>query len=362
MDEEEEGLEVGQRVLRTTHDFSEEDLCVICLERISERALAIPCGHHNFDFLCLISWLQERPACPLCTSKVASVQYNLVSPQNFKIHTVDSTSLASPTPPTPLPVASRLIRDRRLYAQRNQPRSINRVQVPQDPDIALLRRRYVYRNELYSLHVGSNRLSRFRDLTPQLFCRDEELISRARKWIRRELQVFEFLNPGSMGDEDSSHPHTTRRVNNAEFLLEYIIAILKTVDIKGSGGQAEDMLQEFLGRASTRLFLHELRAWLRSPYTSLDDWDRAVQYKEHLPENLETESLQGIGTLGVLSSRSSNLSSSEGVRRKPYRLRNSDHRRYRNRPYDLLNRTPNQGDLPQPDCNPGRTTIKTINS
>lgn len=58
------------------------------------------------------------------------------------------------------------------------------------------------------------------------------------------------------------------------------MAILKTVDIQGSGGQAEEMLQEFLGRENTRLFLHEMRAWLRSPYMSLDDWDRHVQYNE----------------------------------------------------------------------------------
>jgi len=71
-----------------------------------------------------------------------------------------------------------------------------------------------------------------------------------------------------------------RKINNAEFLLEYIIAILKTVDLKGSGGQAEEMLQEFLGRENARLFLHELNAWLRSPYNSLDDWDRHVQYTD----------------------------------------------------------------------------------
>ena len=79
-------------------------------------------------------------------------------------------------------------------------------------------------------------------------------------------------------------PITSRRAKNAEFLLEYIVAILKSVDVKGSGGQAEEMLQEFLGRENTQLFLHELRAWLRSPYTSLDDWDRAVQYSEPLPK------------------------------------------------------------------------------
>jgi hypothetical protein len=102
-------------------------------------------------------------------------------------------------------------------------------------------------------------------------------VSRARKWIRRELQVFQFLTPDGPPDNRAV---TDRRANNAEFLLEYIVAILKTVDIQGSGGQVEEMLQEFLGRDKTRLFLHELRAWLRSPYTSLEDWDRAVQYNE----------------------------------------------------------------------------------
>lgn len=87
--------------------------------------------------------------------------------------------------------------------------------------------------------------------------------------------MFEFLQSDSLEAEG-----VTRRANNAEFLLEYIVAILKTVDIKGSGGQAEEMLQEFIGRDDTRLFLHELRAWLRSPYTSLEDWDRHVQYSE----------------------------------------------------------------------------------
>ena len=143
------------------------------------------------------------------------------------------------------------------------------------PETALLRRKEIYSLQLYSSHVGSNRLSRFRDLTPQLFVQDQQLVSRSKLWIRRELQVFQFLN-SDVVREDS----VARRANNADFLLEYIIAILKTVDVKGD--QAEDMLQEFLGRDNTRLFLHELKAWLRSPYMTLEDWDRHVQYSwEH---------------------------------------------------------------------------------
>lgn len=241
---------------------------MICLERVSEQAIAQPCKHDTFDFLCLISWLEEQPSCPLCKVEIKSVRYGFEDDAKYKTYTVPVKAAKVVTVNT---TNHRGFdpRTRRPYRQRRPctPRVLH------TPDEAILRRRNIYRNQLYSLHVGSNRVSRFRDLTPQLFNSDAELVSRARKWIRRELQVFEFLSPDNASGSD-------RRANNAEFLLEYIVAILKTVDIQGSGGQAEDMLQEFLGRDATRLFLHELRAWLRSPYTSLDDWDRHVQYNE----------------------------------------------------------------------------------
>ena len=78
---------------------------------------------------------------------------------------------------------------------------------------------------------------------------------------------------------------STRGIRNTEFLLEYIIAILRTVDLYGPAGEAEEMLQEFLGRKYARLFLHELNAWLRSPYAKIEDWDRMVQYRKRLPMN-----------------------------------------------------------------------------
>ena len=96
-------------------------------------------------------------------------------------------------------------------------------------------------------------------------------------WIRRELRVFEFLYSDNAGGESAG---VTRKAPNAEFLLEYIVAILKTVELKGSAGQAEDLLQEFIGRENARLFLHELQSWMRSPHTSLEEWDRHVQYSE----------------------------------------------------------------------------------
>jgi hypothetical protein len=96
-------------------------------------------------------------------------------------------------------------------------------------------------------------------------------------WIRRELTVFEHLNPSS-SDDPASSSTAHRRANNADFLLEYIISILKSIDLKGSTGQAETLLADFLGSEAARLFVHELQAWLRSPFEKLEDWDRNVQY------------------------------------------------------------------------------------
>ncbi|MCJ1471658.1 hypothetical protein MMC13_000298 [Lambiella insularis] len=273
--------DIAQQILPSTLEeikFEDEtrDPCVICLDAVSERAIAVPCRHQSFDYLCLVSWLQERPTCPLCKGEVRSVDYDCQSGQGRKTYVVTSSHQPSDSPlprAQAHPPSSR--RTRRTDPARRRPRPHQPQDQTQNPAAALLRRRQVYREQLYALHVGSNRVSRFQDLTPQRFARDEELISRARKWIRRELQVFEFLHPGSGGEGG-----VARKASNAEFLLEYIVAILKTVDIKGSGGQAEEMLRDFLGRDNTRLFLHELRAWLRSPYTALEAWDRNVQYSE----------------------------------------------------------------------------------
>ncbi|KAG5659392.1 hypothetical protein KAF25_000594 [Fusarium avenaceum] len=260
------------------------DCCVICLESIAEVCEAVPCQHRNFDYLCLLSWLEQSPKCPLCKAVISQVR-----------HALDEPVAKTYTVPKSIPKAQTQQSDTRSYAS-----SIRRQIPPRrhpyshrsryetlslNPSDDIARRRDVYRHNRYSKHVGSNRLSRYRELTPAALCADNELVSRARMWIRRELQVFSFLNPDadaaeSSGPADSSSRNIMhqRRANNAEFLLEYIIAVLKSVDIMGSAGQAEEMIADFLGKDNTRLFLHELRAWLRSPYTKLADWDRAVQY------------------------------------------------------------------------------------
>ncbi|KAF5588214.1 RING finger domain-containing protein [Fusarium pseudocircinatum] len=288
------------------------DCCVICLESISEACEAVPCQHRNFDYLCLLSWLQQSPKCPLCKAVISQVRYGLDEPV-AKTYTVPEPAPEPRAPHIEHPRLPPHLRPRRRHVHhRLYPPQPRYVTVSSSPSDEIAKRRDVYRHNRYSKHVGSNRVSRYRELTPSAFCSDSDLVSRARMWIRRELQVFSFLNP----DADQTEPRpdgnsqrdeiSRRRANNAEFLLEYIIAILKSVDIMGSAGQAEEMISDFLGRDSTRVFLHELRAWLRSPYTKLEDWDRAVQYDLSAPSSPRSES-GGIGSSGQAQCQSKNV-------------------------------------------------------
>lgn len=66
-------VDLRQEILqRTLQEVAHEELesvadpCVICLDFITDPSVAVPCNHANFDFLCLVSWLEQQPNCPLC--------------------------------------------------------------------------------------------------------------------------------------------------------------------------------------------------------------------------------------------------------------------------------------------------------
>ncbi|PVH96587.1 hypothetical protein DM02DRAFT_534895 [Periconia macrospinosa] len=256
------------------HDHESHDTCVICLSPITERAITVPCNHYTFDFICLVSWLQHRSACPLCKTEITAVQYDWASPTEFKTYAIRRTH-----PPQHDVHSSSTIHSRHSLPPRRSRRPYEQPVV----DTNVLRRRHVYRHKLYSYHVGSNPVSGYRDVTPSMIASSPELQSKARMWVRRELRVFSYLYTDSQ--ETPSQGATTS--SNAEFLLSYIVAIMKKVDLKASNGHAEDLLQEYLGRPNTRLFLHELNAWMRSPYTRPRDWDLNTQYAEILPEHFD---------------------------------------------------------------------------
>lgn len=363
------------------------ECCVICLDSVSDPCAALPCGHAHFDFLCIVSWLQEHPNCPLCKANVYKVRYpdpqkentdafyrvpnapraRDTAPRDEERQTIHKshTNLNSTSPRSAL--QSRLLRG----TSRRCPRP------PPSADEAIQRRRHIYRHQLYSLRrhpstlppmstpkaptnrpqdIGSNRISQYRQPpTPVQFSSTPHLVSRARLWIRRELQVFSFLSDPTPAPEPTttSAAHDSllllRRRNNAEFLLEYVVAVLKTVDLQGSAGQAEAMLADFLGRAHARLFLHELRGWLRSPAQSLAAWDREVQYPEpeagagheHDPEvERETE----VGPGASRSGNGSRVVSGSGEGERSWRDRGGDHWRAGPSPGERGKRKRREGD------------------
>ena len=245
------------------------ETCTICLESISERAVAVPCNHLIFDFVCLVQWLQERSTCPLCNGKVTEVQYDWRSPNDYKTYHVPRRD----TETRDESVAERSRRRRgHNFVRRRSARWASRPQqapTVSGEDPALERRRRVYRKRLFSLRVGANRVSQYRDFTSEDISNSAEIQSRVRMFLRRELKVFSFLDTAAVP-----------RGGNREFLIEYVVAILKTNELKGANGHAEDLLADYLGRENARLLLHELEAWLRSPYMRLEEWDRHVQYAE----------------------------------------------------------------------------------
>ncbi|KAK1077340.1 hypothetical protein LTR33_008173 [Friedmanniomyces endolithicus] len=257
----------GAAIRHTSKDKSRDvalETCTICLESITERAVAAPCNHLTLDFLCLLSWLQERPTCPLCKALVTAVQYDWRGPEDYKTYHVPKQEAVKAAAH---PGQGRQHPIRRLSALRTPTSDGRPSTTVEDP--ALQRRRQVYRERTPSLHVGTNSISRYRDLTCETFTASVDLQSQARAFLRRELKIFSFLDA----------TRTRRGGNTREFLVEYIIAVLKINEIKGAGGHAEDLVTEFLGAENARMLLHELEAWLRSPLVRLEAWDEQVQYR-----------------------------------------------------------------------------------
>lgn len=60
--------------------------CVICLDPISEKCVAIPC-RHSYDYVCILNWLELRQSCPLCNALVEGL---LVHMKDGKIHRVST--------------------------------------------------------------------------------------------------------------------------------------------------------------------------------------------------------------------------------------------------------------------------------
>ncbi|KAK4178585.1 hypothetical protein QBC36DRAFT_234086 [Triangularia setosa] len=275
---------------------SDDNPCVICLETITSPSTALPCAHSNFDFLCLVSWLQQQSFCPLCKASVTQVRYTDTEFQKENVYKVPPPPAASREQEHVfrIPEGYIAIPEPNFTAWSSRRRGQNNRRPPtrrsdNDVDQALERRRYIYRHNLYSLHIGSSRHTSYSPSIPppQILSSTPHLLSKARLFLRRELQVFFPLTSSRTPDSGAS---SSQQQQNREFLLEYIIAVLKTVDLQSESGaaHAHTLLQDYMlfpdtGEDRTALFLHELKNWMRwrgHPVgnVSLESWDQGVQY------------------------------------------------------------------------------------
>ncbi|KAG9251133.1 uncharacterized protein F5Z01DRAFT_664066 [Emericellopsis atlantica] len=247
--------------------------CVICLrDEVVDPCTVQPCGHRLGCWECVLKGINLLGHCWLCRTKVLSLICERTGEVVPSDHLGRESQNAAPDHDVPAEAIAITT-------------NLERQQIEQ--------RQAVYRHAMYSKHIGSTRRTGYRELTPQDFLRDPSLVSRARMFIRRELHVFTLQQPSRSICRAARANMARRRAQNAEFLLEYIIAILKTVDMMGWAGEAEKMIGEYLGRQHAKLFLHELRSWLRSPYQRLDEWDAVVQYARHAPEEVSRKEALG---------------------------------------------------------------------
>ncbi|KYK60791.1 hypothetical protein DCS_01929 [Drechmeria coniospora] len=255
----------------TSHERG-DDICVVCLDPITEFCQLHPCRHHNYHFGCIDEWLSIGPGCPICTSRVSRIVHGPIGQQRTTEYRSSPTS-------TVVPRAAAAFRGRAP-----QPQTV--LSWSLEPE-GLPFRRHVYRHLRYSKHVGANRTSGYREVTRDMFCDlrlGRPLLDRARIFLRRELRVFAWLTTPEtdslvpFAGEDGGFFRRRRMRITVERMLGHIVVLLQRLEIRGSDGSLEDDLTSHLGRENARLLLHELLSFLRSPYVTLAEWDRNVQY------------------------------------------------------------------------------------
>ncbi|KAF7794146.1 hypothetical protein EIP86_005277 [Pleurotus ostreatoroseus] len=299
--------------------------CSICLQPLADRTV-IPTCSHEFCFECLLVWtgqigeylihhirsnydFQKHYLAPLRTSPRAE-------PRNARL---PSSQRRRHNPPR-----------REVQWGRNERRERDEAD---ELERAIEKRRW---------HVASNSYTRYRPFpTPSQFAANQDLITRATIFVRRELRVWDSLD--------------------VEFLTTFTISLMKSLDIRSES--AVKLLAEFLDidaeydaenpRANAEHFAHELYSYLRSPFRDLSVYDSVVQYDT--PADVPPLREQGSSRWHVADpARSPSLGPS--ATRPEHASRSRPHQTRSHSPSTRLRRSPSHQD---PHPRQGRLSIST---
>ncbi|KAK9898694.1 hypothetical protein P389DRAFT_37252 [Cystobasidium minutum MCA 4210] len=166
-------------------DDDESIHCAICLSVIDDRTIVQPCCHDAYCFVCILAWTEQSRRCPLCVANIELLIHNIRGEKDFQKHYLPPL-LKSDSPPPERSLRelregarrqlfNRPTHPRFKYADwkaRNRPAALPEVDAE---DLALEKRRYVYKHGLYVKHVASNRFTRFRDWSAQQVSTTPEL-------------------------------------------------------------------------------------------------------------------------------------------------------------------------------------------
>ncbi|GAA5823083.1 hypothetical protein JCM3770_007090 [Rhodotorula araucariae] len=252
----------------------EDEHCAICLSPIENKTVVYPCHHGQFCWGCIRAWTDQSRKCPLCLGPIEHLIHNVRSPKDYQVHyllplhAIASTSTAASDllpPRGNRPRIHQALPRHALYGHSHHNRYSSAARRNNEDETtwrerqeerALERRRYIYREGLYAKHVASNRYTGFKPFSPQTFATNADLKAKVIKFIRRELQVFPAVD--------------------VAFLTTYLVSIASQLDLRSSA--AIRLIADFLSEQDAQHLVHEITTFARSPFKSLDGYDRFVQY------------------------------------------------------------------------------------
>ncbi|XP_038048527.1 E3 ubiquitin-protein ligase Topors-like [Patiria miniata] len=236
--------------------------CPICLGKVNNKAFTDAC-FHTFCFVCLLEWSKVRPTCPLCKTTFKSIIHNVVSNDvydQYHLKPTDTGSFGTDGQGRRFRYSTTLTEEHRVQLTWRRNRALERRyrrahQVHLEA-AAVERRRMIYRAGLWVRHMGSNRFTRFRDISPEFFSENPATTHRLVPWLRRELGIL-------FTGED----HVT-------FMTQYILSLIPNVHMQTE--EFHEHLRPFL-YGQTEHFIHEFVSFARSPY-DMNTYDQIAQY------------------------------------------------------------------------------------